>query len=169
MLFAGDPSSHPYLVLFIPSRPDYAEERAAVRETWGMHARLCNVRVVFGFGTFQSEEIFHEARIENGLYGDLLQTSNVIDAYHNQTRLVLSFFEWGAEHCQGSRFIGKADEDTWINIFGILKYLQLPEAGQVIKHLLDCRLRNKRKFVYAAISLTCICTVRLNYNSNAHL
>ena len=59
------------------------------------------------------------------------QTSRVIDAYHNQTLLVLSFLEWGAAHCQGAKFIGKADEDTWINIRGVLKYLRLPEAGEV--------------------------------------
>jgi beta-1,3-galactosyltransferase 1 len=119
------------MVLFIPSRPSYAEERAAVRETWALHARMCNVLVVFGFGSFESDEVFEDAKMENDLYGDLLQSSSVIDAYHNQTLLVLSFFDWAADHCQGSKFIGKADEDTWINIFGILKYLQLPEASQV--------------------------------------
>ncbi|OQV13572.1 hypothetical protein BV898_12209 [Hypsibius exemplaris] len=87
---------------------------------------------------FESDDLFYEARTENSLYGDLLQTSSVVDAYHNQTRLVLSFFEWGAEHCQGAKFIGKADEDTWINIFGVLKYLQLPEASEkaVVGHFL---------------------------------
>jgi beta-1,3-galactosyltransferase 1 len=127
----GDSSGHPYLVLFIPSRPGFAEERAAVRETWGVHAKMCNIRIVFGFGTFESDELFHAARMENDMYGDLLQTSTVTDSYHNQTRLVLSFFQWGLHHCSGSKFIGKADEDTWINIFGIVKYLQQPEAGKV--------------------------------------
>ncbi|OQV14797.1 putative Beta-1,3-galactosyltransferase brn [Hypsibius exemplaris] len=135
---SDDPIHHPYLVLFIPSRPGNAQDRAALRETWGAHARLCNVRVVFGFGTFDSEDLFEEVRAENNLYGDLLQTSRVTDAYHNQTRLVLSFLEWGANHCQGAKFIGKADEDTWINIFGVLKYLQLPAASEnaVIGHFL---------------------------------
>ncbi|OQV12048.1 putative Beta-1,3-galactosyltransferase 5 [Hypsibius exemplaris] len=135
---SGDPASHPRLVVFIPSRPDRPEERAAIRETWGVHARLCNVRVVFGFGSFESQDLFIEVRTENGLYGDLLQASSVVDAYHNQTRLVLSLLEWGSHHCQGAKFIGKADEDAWINIFGVLKYLQLPEANgnSVIGHFL---------------------------------
>ena len=121
----------PYLVLFIPSRPNNAEERAAVRETWAMHGRLCNVQVIFGFGRFEDEALLEQVQLEQDLYGDLLLTADVIDAYHNQTRLVLAFFEWGQAHCGGAHFIGKADEDTWINIFGVLKYLQSPEAQQV--------------------------------------
>ncbi|XP_055338451.1 N-acetyllactosaminide beta-1,3-N-acetylglucosaminyltransferase 4-like [Paramacrobiotus metropolitanus] len=123
---------HPYLVIFVPSRPGYADERAAVRETWGLHGRLCDVRIVFGFGTFGSAEVQHEALIENSVYGDLLQTGNVVDGYHNQTQLILSFFEWAAVNCHGAQFIAKADEDTWINVQGVLRYLHMPEAAQAI-------------------------------------
>ncbi|XP_055341363.1 UDP-GalNAc:beta-1,3-N-acetylgalactosaminyltransferase 1-like [Paramacrobiotus metropolitanus] len=129
---------HPYLVLFIPSRPGNSRDRAAVRETWGLHARLCNIRIVFGFGLIRSPETQHDAYVENSVYGDLMQTGNVLDAYRNQTQLVLAFFQWGVTNCHNSRFIGKADEDAWINIHELVKYLQMPLAPYSITgHFID--------------------------------
>ncbi|XP_055349252.1 beta-1,3-galactosyltransferase 5-like [Paramacrobiotus metropolitanus] len=126
---------HPHLVLFVPSRPGNSMDRNALRETWGMHARLCDVRIIFGFGRFESTEIQHEAHIENSIHGDLLQIGHVFDHYHNQTQLVLAFLEWGAANCQSAKFIGKADEDTWINVHEVLKHLEMPEAPySVIGH-----------------------------------
>ncbi|XP_055349259.1 beta-1,3-galactosyltransferase 5-like [Paramacrobiotus metropolitanus] len=123
---------HPHLVLFIPSRPGNTEDRAAIRETWGMHARLCNVRIVFGFGRIDSTETQHEVYVENSVYGDLLQVADVPDAYRSQTKLVLAFLEWGAANCPGARFIGKADEDTWINLHEVMRYLEMPQAAYSI-------------------------------------
>ena len=32
----------------------------------------------------------------------------------------------------GTKFVGKADEDSWINIVGILRYLSYPQASKSI-------------------------------------
>ncbi|OQV17366.1 putative Lactosylceramide 1,3-N-acetyl-beta-D-glucosaminyltransferase A [Hypsibius exemplaris] len=123
---SDDLSSHPYLLLIIPSRPGNAKDRAAVRETWGLHARKQNVALVFGFGAFGStnDDLHRELRSEHAFFGDLLQITSITDAYHNQTQLMLAFLDWGAKNCQSAQFIGKADEDTWINIFGVLERLR---------------------------------------------
>ncbi|XP_055339030.1 beta-1,3-galactosyltransferase 5-like [Paramacrobiotus metropolitanus] len=115
-----------------PSRPAHAADRAAIRETWAAHGRLCGVRVIFGFGGINDTLLQEELLAENALYGDLLQIDDIPDSYYNQTQLILRFFRWGVEHCSGARFMGKADEDTWINVFGIFGYLRLPEAGRSV-------------------------------------
>ena len=92
----------PDIVIFIPSRPGNADERAAVRETWGFHAKLCGVRIVFGVGSGLSEREQRELSVENTVYADILQTAEARDSYHNQTRMILSFFQWGIENCVGT-------------------------------------------------------------------
>ncbi|OQV11546.1 putative Galactoside 2-alpha-L-fucosyltransferase 2 [Hypsibius exemplaris] len=135
----GNSLDHPYLVLFISSRLENAAERAALRETWGVHAQKCNVRVIFALVIPNEYDDFmiDTVRAENDIYGDLLHTSLLIDSHHNQSQLILTFLEWGAVHCQGSKYIGKAEEDVWINMFGLLTVLQAldPFKDMLVGHI----------------------------------
>ena len=115
--------SQPKLVLFVSSRPNGFENRQSIRETWGSNAVTCSVKIIFGFGAVHNYALMRQIAIESDKYGDILQSSDIEDSYRNQTSLILAFFRWTVRHdCEGS-YVGKADDDVWINFRPILAAL----------------------------------------------
>ncbi|OQV14952.1 hypothetical protein BV898_10856 [Hypsibius exemplaris] len=114
------------MVLFISSRPSDFNRRISIRGTWGRIAGSCSVKVIFGFGKTGEKSGLLERKIakESRQFGDILQSAAVRDGYRNQTRLVMAFFRYAARECEGTRLVGKADDDIWINFPAILPVLE---------------------------------------------
>ena len=111
------------MVLFVSSRPNDAEMRLSIRNTWGSSTKTCGVKLLFGFGAVNSDHLQEEIIRESKMFGDLLQIRHVEDSYRNQTRLVLAFYEWARFKCNQTEYVAKADDDTWINLPLVLSRL----------------------------------------------
>ncbi|XP_033894173.2 lactosylceramide 1,3-N-acetyl-beta-D-glucosaminyltransferase-like [Acipenser ruthenus] len=120
------------LVLFVKTSPENLERRQAIRSTWGnekyIHSELkANVKVVFALGVHKhplERKVFqrHLER-EDRQYGDLIQ-QDFTDAFHNLTLKLILQFKWAHMYCRHAKFVMSADDDIFIHVPNLVKYLQ---------------------------------------------
>ncbi|MBN3278758.1 B3GN5 glucosaminyltransferase, partial [Polyodon spathula] len=120
------------LVLFVKTSPENLERRQAIRSTWGneeyIHSELkASVKVVFALGVhkhpLQREVIQRYLEREDRQYGDLIQ-QDFTDAFHNLTLKLIMQFKWAHMYCGHAKFVMSADDDIFIHVPNLVKYLQ---------------------------------------------
>lgn len=120
------------LLLFVKSSPENFERRQAIRDTWGNESFAwselgANVRVVFALGVHhdvKERSAVQQALLrEDQAYGDLIQ-QNFLDTFHNLTTKLILQFHWVHEHCPQARFLMSADDDIFIHMPNLVKYLR---------------------------------------------
>lgn len=120
------------LLLFIKSSPENFERRQAIRDTWGnesyvWHELGASVRVVFALGVHQ--DVGERFRVQKALleedqtYGDLIQ-QDFLDTFHNLTTKLILQFHWGHHYCPKAHFLMTADDDIFVHMPNLVKYLQ---------------------------------------------
>lgn len=128
------------LLLFVKTSPENIERRNAIRSTWGNETYIQNtlgvtVKVVFALGAPQTrrnkptwskrswggfqEQLIHEDR----LHGDLIQ-QDFLDSFHNLTLKLIMQFHWMHSHCSHANFLMTADDDIFVHMPNLVKYLQ---------------------------------------------
>ena len=128
------------LLLFVKTSPENTERRRAIRSTWGNETYIrqalgVNVRVVFALGVPQSKQR-HQASGERSrlglqetlvredqLHGDLVQ-QDFVDTFHNLTLKLIMQFSWAHAHCGHARFLMTADDDIFVHMPNLVRYLQ---------------------------------------------
>lgn len=129
------------LLLFVKSSPENGARRLAVRETWGneSYARAElgeEVRVLFALGVSASPDGAQRRRVQRELeredqsYADLVQ-QDFLDTFHNLTTKLLLQFHWGHAYCQHAHFLMSADDDIFVHMPNLVRYLRglLPPHG----------------------------------------
>ncbi|XP_042368857.1 lactosylceramide 1,3-N-acetyl-beta-D-glucosaminyltransferase A [Plectropomus leopardus] len=120
------------LLLFVKSSPENFERRQAIRDTWGNESFVwselrANVRMVFALGVHP--DVQKRSRVQSALlhedkvYGDLIQ-KNFLDTFHNLTAKLILQFHWGHEYCPQAHFFMSADDDIFVHMPNLVKYLQ---------------------------------------------
>ncbi|XP_047999503.1 acetylgalactosaminyl-O-glycosyl-glycoprotein beta-1,3-N-acetylglucosaminyltransferase-like isoform X2 [Leguminivora glycinivorella] len=112
------------LVVLVPSAPAHARQRQAVRLTWGHAGRRADVALAFVLGA-PPPELRAALDREDALYGDIIEGRHV-DSYGNLTLKTLSMLEWFATHCPLAARLLKADDDTFVNVEGVLRFAEAP-------------------------------------------
>ena len=114
---------------------DHYQRRLTIRQTWGnpnTFATHFQIRVLFLIGMRKSKtaiDTLQEAlQFESEQYGDLLQ-EDYIDSYQNLTIKGLSALRFISLNCQHVPYILKTDDDTFVNMFGVIDYLQIDVEG----------------------------------------
>lgn len=124
------------LLLFIKSAPEHHEQRQAIRETWGNESFAesqlgASVKVVFALG------VHHDVRERGGIQAALLQEDqehrdliqrDFLDNFHNLTRKLILQFQWAHEHCRRALFIMSADDDVFVHLPNLVRYLRQLQA-----------------------------------------
>lgn len=72
--------------------------------------------------------------IENEFYGDIVQ-ANFIDSYYNNTLKTMASLQWTVKYCSWIPFFLFVDDDYYVSIKNLLKYLKKP--------LIDANNENK--------------------------
>ncbi|KAM4728900.1 lactosylceramide 1,3-N-acetyl-beta-D-glucosaminyltransferase B [Anableps anableps] len=128
------------LLVFVKSFPDNTERRNAIRSTWGNETYIRNtlgvtVKVLFALGSIRRKEVepswskksndrFQRRLIwEDQLYGDLIQ-KDFLDSFYNLTLKLLLQFHWMHSHCAHARFFMTADDDVFVHMPNLVRYLQ---------------------------------------------
>lgn len=127
------------LLLFVKTSPENTERRRAIRSTWGNETYIrdalgVTVKVVFALGAPRmepqepswskrsgvglQEELFREDRLN----GDLVQ-QNFLDSFHNLTLKLILQFHWAHAHCAHARFLMTADDDIFVHMPNLVRYL----------------------------------------------
>lgn len=117
--------SNIYLVIYIHSAPKQFERREHIRQTWGNSTyHEVKFALFFVIGMVSNDAIFmQDIEEESEKYNDVLQ-EDFEDSYRNLSLKAIAALRWIDLHCKHVKFVLKADDDTFINMFNYLKQLK---------------------------------------------
>ena len=117
-------------LIYIHSAPQNHVRRQAIRSTWAQSNTFNNrqLRLVFFIGTLNTSltaDYKHKQNIskESFLYGDIVQL-DFVDHYRNLTYKAISVLKWITTYCEDVRFVIKADDDVFVNVFLMTQILE---------------------------------------------
>lgn len=115
------------LVLIIKSAVNNSNRRSAIRNSWGFESRFSDVIIkrVFVLGVLENDNLLDNIKKEQENYGDIVQ-ANFQDTYFNNTIKTMISFKWAIENCANSKFYLFSDDDMYISIKNVLRFLRNP-------------------------------------------
>lgn len=114
-----------FLVVYVHSAPGNQRRRMVIRQTWGDVSQYdVIVRVIFVMGVSTNDLENDELQFEADAYGDIVQ-DRFTDSYRNLTYKAIAALKWVSSCGSRSKFVLKTDDDIFVNIFILLKHLQL--------------------------------------------
>lgn len=119
----------PKLMIIVKSAMNHFEHRQAIRQTWGYERRFSDViiRTVFLLGVSREPNLELQERVEeeNAKHKDIVQ-ARFIDTYFNNTIKTMMGMRWATTYCPKSKFYLFVDDDFYISIKNILKFIRNP-------------------------------------------
>lgn len=83
-------------------------------------------------GKSENETILDGLENEKRLYDDLI-VANFMDSYDNLTLKTMATLEWIDTYCNQSEFVLKTDDDMFINVPNLLKFIDRIEVSNTEK------------------------------------
>ncbi|KAG9266451.1 lactosylceramide 1,3-N-acetyl-beta-D-glucosaminyltransferase A-like [Astyanax mexicanus] len=120
------------LLLFVKTSPENFRRRQAIRSTWGNQTYIRSelgvaVKVMFIMGVHPEQHkrdaLQRKLHAEDQDHGDLVQQA-FSDTFHNLTVKLLLQFRWAHAYCAHARFLMSADDDIFIHMPNLVRYLQ---------------------------------------------
>ena len=115
------PGKDIHTLIYIHTSPGNVKRREALRKTW-LDMKIYksdNMRAIFVMGLPNSLDEQKEIIEENHLYNDIVQ-GDFQDQYHNLSIKSVMALHWVATYCPKVRYVIKADDDAFYNIFHYL-------------------------------------------------
>lgn len=118
------------LLIVVHSAVPNFQLRRSLRETWANTAvfRNISIKTIFVLGKSVSKNTQLRLNTEQAAYGDLVQ-GDFVDEFSNLTRKALTALRWVNDHCVHARYVLKADDDIFVNVFALAEYLLPRLAG----------------------------------------
>ncbi|XP_035674170.1 beta-1,3-galactosyltransferase 1-like [Branchiostoma floridae] len=118
---------HVFLLMIVTSSPTNHAQRHVIRHTWGnTHVRNSpDITIVTMFAVGKTNDVITQRALEyeNKIQQDIIQ-EDFVDSYRNLTLKTVMCLKWASEFCPKARFVMKADDDTFVNIYSLLNYLK---------------------------------------------
>ncbi|XP_023950664.2 beta-1,3-galactosyltransferase 5 [Bicyclus anynana] len=143
--------AHLRLLILVTSAPSHSTARDAVRLTWGHYAARRDVAMAFVLGS-PPESMRAALEAEDSLYGDLV-VGRSLDSYSNLTLKTLSMLEWADTYCPRVARLLKTDDDMFINVPRLLRFVAAHENstrtiwGKVVRKSLPKRTTKSKYYV----------------------
>ena len=114
------------------------EDRHAIRHTWAADIKTdTTMALVFMVGLTTDDKFQTRLSTEHIRYKDIIQV-DFFDSYLNLSLKSLAMLKWVTTHCNHSRFLLKADDDTYINLSLLhhaLKKLAKQQTDFIVGHV----------------------------------
>ncbi|CAF1219046.1 unnamed protein product [Adineta steineri] len=113
------------LLIMIISKSENYKTRDAIRRTWGSRKNLgiySSISIKIFFLIDFDEKFNNNVRLENNLFHDIIQVE-LPQQYTLVTYRVLSILEWSFRYCRRAKFVFKTDDDIFINLIILLKFV----------------------------------------------
>ena len=148
-----DKVPHLRYLIYIHSSPGNRVKRDLVRRTWASTKLFKKqvTQVVFFVGHSADRNVEEELKAEARVTGDIVQ-GDFLDNYKNLTLKGVMGLNWVAKYCSKAAFNIKTDDDAFINIFGLLKFLERQDPDS---NLLACPLWNENSMPILRDPATC--------------
>lgn len=139
-------SSEVDLLIYFHSLWSHFEHRRVLRESWANKNVFSDikVRVIFILGKPPTREDQLKINNENLKTRDIIQ-GNFMDTQRNLTLKSIQAMQWINDNCLQAKYIVKADDDMFVNIFALTEYL-LPQIYKKEKVIM-CSLKENRTSV----------------------
>ncbi|KAJ8942679.1 hypothetical protein NQ314_010001 [Rhamnusium bicolor] len=111
----------PLLIILVHTSVNNFGKRKVIRETWGQSEN--NIKILFFIGMVEGYDIQNKLEDESRQYQDLVQGS-FIDSYHNLTYKHVMALKYVVYHCAKAEFILKVDDDVFVNIPNLKKFIE---------------------------------------------
>lgn len=138
------------LLVLIKTSPENFKRRRAIRATWGNETYIqkslgATVKVLFVLGAIRTKDneplwtkrsgaIFQEQLVEeNSQHRDLIQ-QDFLDSFHNLTLKLILQFQWMHQRCAHARFFMTADDDIFVHMPNLVRYLQAASSRGVTNY-----------------------------------
>lgn len=111
-------------ILFMISAPENVLRRQVIRSTWGHPevTRPLNLGVVFILGEAKDPSVGRLVDWEAEVYGDIVQTT-FMDSYESLSIKTIAGLKWVIEYCHQSNFMIKIDDDVFVNVYALKRFL----------------------------------------------
>lgn len=117
------------LLIVIKSAIDHSKARDAIRKSWGFEKRFSDVIIkrVFILGNCLDRRDNCQDLIDDEFeaHEDIIQ-SDFVDTYYNNTIKIMIGFKWAVEHCSNAQFILFVDDDYYVSVKNLLKFVRNP-------------------------------------------
>lgn len=119
----------PRVMILVKSAMTNFDQRKAIRQTWGYEKRFSDivVRTVFVLGVPKEPNLELTELIEGEQvkYKDIVQ-AKFFDTYFNNTIKTMMGMRWAATYCPKAKFYLFVDDDYYISIQNLFKFLRNP-------------------------------------------
>lgn len=121
------------------------EERSALRTTWLSYTKnnSANVRYAFLLGETNETRYKQAVLNENQRFRDIIK-EDFIDKYTNLTYKTIMGFKYAATKCAHAHYVMKTDDDVFLNIPNLLKFLKSSARGLLQSSVIGFQVRNLR-------------------------
>lgn len=109
--------------MIVHSAPNNQKARLAIRQTWGHYGTRRDIAIGFLLGRTSNVSWEQSLATEHFIYGDIVR-SNSLDSYNNLTLKSISMLEWTNSYCSLAKFLLKVDDDMFINIPRLVRFMQ---------------------------------------------
>jgi len=132
----------PRIMIIIKSSLSHFKNRDVIRKTWGFEQRFSDVMIrrVFVVGSCESislngnvapESMPTPASCQDAIDEENRQNQDIvqadfIDSYYNNTIKTMVGLKWLVNHCNSSQFALFVDDDYYVSIKNLLKFLKNP-------------------------------------------
>lgn len=135
------------IVFFVKSALENFERRATIRRSWGFESRFFDVptKTIFVLGTHPNDDQAQSmVDAEAAKYNDIVQ-ANFVDAYFNNTAKTMMTFKWIARHCANSKFYMFVDDDMYVSVKNVLRFLRNPTNYPDYLKNIESLVKSKRE------------------------
>ncbi|XP_078679395.1 beta-1,3-galactosyltransferase 1-like [Branchiostoma floridae x Branchiostoma belcheri] len=118
-----------FLVIIVHTAHAHVTHRQAIRATWGNESNIpgLKIKTLFALGTTDNKPLQQAIERENTMYGDIIQ-ENFQDSYKNLTLKTVMTLKWFLSFCPKAAFLMKTDDDTYVNVWNLVKTLRRLEG-----------------------------------------
>ncbi|XP_061185723.1 beta-1,3-galactosyltransferase 5-like [Saccostrea echinata] len=139
----ADQGENVFLLIMVPSAVSNFKQRDAIRHTWGNVSKVKpTVQVNFVLGKSKHAALQDLAHTEKLIYNDIV-FEDVLETYENLTRKSIAILRWTVSFCSKVRYLLKIDDDMFLNLPRLLRYLT--EFSQV-NTILGCKVSHTAPF-----------------------
>ena len=138
-----DSTVQPFFLALIHSKANHFRQRQVIRQTWTSQRDL--IRHVFlvgladqtGFeGTMNVQNLLEA---EHAKYNDLVQ-GDFVDHYRNLTLKNVMGLKWVGQYCPSVRFVLKSDDDAFVDVAQLRKFIERTWPGGPPAETLICNV-----------------------------
>ncbi|KAM7302033.1 beta-1,3-galactosyltransferase 1 [Ixodes scapularis] len=135
-----------FLVL-VQSASRNTERRNAIRDTWASPTKdsFSGIRLGFVLGTPRKASLNDKVLREADEYRDIIM-SNFTESYYNLSLSTVTLLRWAVENCAGYDYLVKADDDAFLNLTALRKYLSdKPKKNSIFGYLMRGYRPNRQR------------------------